>query len=128
LEETKRECPTCGAEKEIIEIKLDISDLGSGEAIKLSCGHSLISDECWEQIKLTDSIKEEHKDQLGNDLLKSKQTKQDAIRGIRKQHVHTFDHKNRIRFHSVYEEDENGNWKLIFGPEARPFSKKMKKT
>ena len=120
MEEYRKICSTCGEERDIMEIKCN----ATGGIIKLSCGHSHISDTVEEFVTVNDSYRDEIKDRLGRFLGISKRKHEDEKSGKFKQHLHTFDHEKKVRYHEVKEQDQDGNWKTIFGPEPRPFAEK----
>ncbi len=124
MEEYRKFCSTCGEEKDIIEIKCD----ATGGIIKLSCGHAHIYDTIIEHIKVNNSYGDEIKDRQRKLISKSKRKRDDIKSGKNKQHIYTFDHVKRIRYHEVKEQDKDGKWTTIFGPEPRPFAEKKNKT
>ncbi len=123
MEELKRFCQTCNEEKDIIEIETD----SQGETVKLSCGHSLISVVATAFIKVIAQVetKAKHKNALGK-LVEIFRARISADSKKPAKWIMKFDYEQRIRFHTVEEKNENGEW-VVVHDHAEPFEEKKKK-
>lgn len=114
-------CKTCGTEKDIVSVQRIISGNCISTTYGLSCGHKHNDDVFADQVKWTDAVKTQHFNEARKLLDKyilrlSGQTKRPTKVDL------IIDRETRARIHTVWEQNEKGEWEIKHGPESTPFN------
>jgi len=118
MEKLKKFCNACKEEKDIVEIE----KYSQGEVIRLSCGHKIAWDIFTDIVTVTDEIMAKHFDPSHN--LKSRyktKTSGESKRPARDNII--IDRKRRKIIHKIWEQDNDGEWKLVHD-EEKPLPEK----
>jgi hypothetical protein len=118
MDEWRRFCNTCKAEKDIEKVQLD----EQGKMSRLSCGHKIIELEVINTVHITDRVNWKHrrpgyKKPVGEGKIRerlSRETKRPA-----RVHI-TIDRLRRKKIHKVWEQLDSGEWELVHD-EEEPF-------